>query len=289
MAADKHKNLLLLIEKISHEARDSKFDFSNGIKNKHAVIELAGFLSITFEQAVLFACITELSLQNIVTIELLAKHINCSVLQTISQSHEIEALERKSLVKRKRLKQGQRNNAYGHRAYTVPYSIIECLRKSNKKHMESRMSPDLPNLLEKVDMLAREREIESIPTGHMDNEIAFLIRNNPDHAFLQYLNAKVAKTTNKTIAMVLAYNHFTGLTFVETEIIADQVFENITERLDFRKQVINRNHELVEAGVIFMQQIDYADQKLISLTNEALYILYKDYPELLTGDFQQIG
>ena len=96
-----NQNLLIQIEKISSEAANCKLELKNLPNCQEDIEEIASFFGITNDQAILFSCLVDLSLQRTVTLDGLARHFKCSTLKIINQINEIEILEKQKLYKKK--------------------------------------------------------------------------------------------------------------------------------------------------------------------------------------------
>jgi AAA+ superfamily predicted ATPase len=283
-----NQNLLNQVGEISHAATKCNLDFNKMNQVKDAVLEIADFLTITFEQAILFSCLVELSLQKTVTLETLARHFRCSILKIIVIIHEIDALEKQSLVKKK-LRSVRAKKSYNNIGYSVPHNIIESLRTSDKSYLNPDPKMNFPNLLEQVKVTVKEREDELISTHHLKDEIEFLLQNNREYAFVQYINKNLAKTTNKCVVLALAYYHLTGLILMDIDSIPEAVFDDINDQIEFKRSIASGNSELIRTGVITLQQSDFANERVISLSQQSISILYQEYPELKMQEASNIG
>jgi hypothetical protein len=100
MENSENQNLVCRLEGISAAASKCSLNFQNLSSASRDINEVAGFLGITADQAVFFSCLTDLSFQKTVTIDLLSKHLKCSPLKLVTLMHNIEALEKKGYVHR---------------------------------------------------------------------------------------------------------------------------------------------------------------------------------------------
>ncbi len=287
MDTNRDKNLLSHVEIISSEAANCNLDFS-GIKDKNAVYKVADFLSVTFNQAVLFSCLLEQSFQKMVTFESLSKHMKCSVIKVISLIDEIEALEKKSIIK-KRIKWGRKKRSYKDVGYSVPHHVIESLRKSDYGLLKQERKFNLPNLLEQVKFASEERKDDSISTKQLFDEIDLLICNNREHIFIQYLNQKLSNTLSKCISLLLAYYRLTGYINNNIDDVTESVFDDILDQVEFRRSILNGCNELIRKHIVIVERSEFAVNEDISLSQESLDVLFKQFPELKTEEIQKNG
>lgn len=281
-------NLLLEIEKTSYCAAKSHLDFQNKITDKESVNKIMEFLSISFDQAVIFSCLVELSLQRIVTLENLARHIGCSVLRIIGIISEIDLLVEKSYVKKK-VKASKGKLSYNNIGYTVPHNVIESLRTSDKHLLSVNPKMNFPNLLEQVKILVKEREDDLISTHDLKQEIESLIQHNYNYTFIKYVNRNLSNPTNKCVVLVLAYFHFTGMIYLDVDNTLEEIFDDINDQVKFKRSVACGSNELVERGLVIFQHSQFGNEQSISLSAETINALYIDYPELKMKDTSNIG
>jgi hypothetical protein len=144
-----NQNLLTRLEVISSAATKCDLDFQKLENVSSDIKEVSGFLSITDDQAVFFSCLAELSFQKPVTLETLAKHLNCSALKVITCMNEMEALEKKGYI-RKNFRRRGRKHSYNDMGFSVPHDVIEALRKADPALLIITTKFDLPGFLRQV-------------------------------------------------------------------------------------------------------------------------------------------
>ena len=283
-----NNNLLIQIEKTSFGAIKSNLDFSNRIQDRDSVNQIMDFLSISFDQAVLFSCLVELSLHRIVTLDGLSRHINCSVLRIIGVIPEIDVLVEKSLV-RKKIKTSRGKPTYNNIAYTVPHNVVESLRTSDKSFLSMNPKMNFPNLLEQVKILVKEREDELISTHDLEQEIEYFLQNNSEYTFVKYINQNLAKSTNKCVVLVLAYFHLTGLVYIDVDNTLESIFDDINDQIEFKRSIASGSSELVKKGLVTYQNSQFGNEQFISISTQTINVLYQEYPELKMQDTSNIG
>ncbi len=170
-------SILNHIERISSAAAKCSLDFNKLTAAREDIDRISEFLEITSGQAILFACMAELSLQRTVTLDSLARHLRCSALKIINIIHEIEALERKSYILKCNKAHG-RKSTYSDFGYVVPFNVIESLRTSDKSKLQTSTSFNLPIFLEKVHELIYSRTENSMNTNVLFDQVEFMISNN---------------------------------------------------------------------------------------------------------------
>jgi hypothetical protein len=284
----KNNNLLLEVEKTSYGAIKSHLDFQNKITDKESVNTIMEFLSISFDQAVLFSCLVELSLQRMVTLEILARHINCSVLRIIGKIPDIDALIEKSYVKKK-VKTPRGKPSYNNFSYAVPHNVIESLRISDKSFLSVNPKMNFPNLLEQVKILVKERDDDLISTHDLEQEIESLIRHNYNYTFIKYINRNLCNPTNKCVVLVLAYFHLTGMIYLDVDNTIEEIFDDINDQLEFKRSIACGSNELVEKGLVTYQHSQFGNEQSISISAKTINALYIDYPELKMKETSNIG
>ncbi len=281
-------NLLIQIETISKNASKCNLDFKNMAQKKESVKIVAEFLSITLDQAVLFSCLVELSLQRMVTLDSLARHLKCSVLKIVVILNEFEVLEQKNLIKR-RVKTVKKQPSYNDIAFSVPHNVIESLRTSDKNLLKQVLKYNLPNFLQQVMNITNEREHDLITSKQLMDELNELLISNQHHVFIQYLNKNISRIENKCIALLLAYSRLKGENLIEIDDMIDSIFDDIAENLEVQRSIVSGRNELIKSGIICLESNEFANEKYIALSKQTTSILYQDYPELFVQEIQSEG
>lgn len=186
MESNTNQNLLNQVEKISFEATKCKLDFKKLIEIQDDIKEVSEFLGLTYDQAILFACLVELSLQKTVTLEHLARHLRCSIIKIINLINEIEELERKKYIQ-KCLKSDSKKYSYNDIGYTVPHNVIESLRIADKSKLNSTIRFALPKFLEQITSMIGGRAENSMSTQTLLEQVDFMITINRRHQFVQFV------------------------------------------------------------------------------------------------------
>ena len=86
--------------------------------------------------------------------------------------------------------------------------LYESLRTSDKSKLQTATSFNLPIFLEKVHELIYSRTENSMNTIVLFDQVEFMISNNKDLPFLQFINKNCIQTVNKCIVFALAYFRF---------------------------------------------------------------------------------
>jgi SpoVK/Ycf46/Vps4 family AAA+-type ATPase len=272
-------NLLPQIEKISSSASKCMLDFRKLIDIKEEIDSISSFLQITHDQTVLFSCMLVLSLQRTVTLDHLARHLKCSAIKIINMIDEIEELTRKSYLL-KCNNSGGRKFTYTDFGYVVPFIVVEALRTSAKSRLDMSVRFNLPGFLEKVNELIYSRSDNSMTTKALLDQVEFMISNNKDNAFLKFTEKYVTLPINKCIVYELAYLRFKREYNYCIENITQAIFDDLAEQMEYEQNLAIRRNELFRNDLIRFQESQFMNEKIISLTEKILKILYKDYPEL---------
>jgi ATP-dependent 26S proteasome regulatory subunit len=288
MDSNSNQNLLNQIEKISKEATKCNLNFEQIVEVKDDIEKVSEFLDISHDQTILFACLVELSLQNTVTLTVLAKHFRCSVLKIINLVHEIEVLEHKKYVETC-FKSPSRKHLYNDIGYTVPHNVIESLRTMDKCKLDTKIHFSFPNLLEQITQLIYEREENLISTQILFEQVEFMLSNHRRLPFIQFVNDNVKLTVNKCVVCALAFYRFKREYAYNIEHLADRIFNDFSEQMEYVQDLLAGYNELVKKDIIRLQESDFMDDKVVTLTKRAIEILYKHYSELYVQEESRDG
>jgi len=276
---DKNQNLLNQVEKISYEATKCKLDFEKLNDIQADITKVSEFLEISYVQAILFACLVELSLQKTVTLEYLGRHLRCSILKVINHVHELDVLENKKYIQ-KYSKSQNKKYSYNDIGYSVPHNVIESLRTMDKTKLNKVQLFSLPNFLAQVSVMINEREENTITTLILFQQLDFMIANHQRLAFIQFINDNIKLTVNKCVVFAVAYNRLKRNFAINIETIADSIFDDFSEQMEYVQQLSAGNSELIKKDIIRFQESGFMNEKVMGLTSRTVEVLYKQYPEL---------
>jgi hypothetical protein len=279
MSNIKNKSILNHIERISSAAAKCSLNFDKLTAVSEDIVMISEFLEITTDQAILFACMADLSLQRTVTLDYLARHLRCSALKIINIIHEIESLERKSYILKCNKAHG-RKSTYTDFGYVVPFNVIESLRTSDKSKLQTSTSFNLPIFLEKVHELIYSRTENSMNTNVLFDQVEFMVSNNSGLPFLQFINKNCIHTVNKCIVFALAYFRFKREGDYCIESVTQALFDDLAEQMEFEQNLAVRRNELFKNDIIEFRESQFMNEKTVALTPGTLKVLYKDFPEL---------
>ncbi|MBN2864159.1 MAG: AAA family ATPase [Bacteroidales bacterium] len=282
------KNLLSRIEVISSGAIGCGIDFRNISGAGDAVSEVSEFLGVTYDQTVLFSCLAELSIQRTVSLDALAKHLKCNVLTILNLMSEIEVLEKKGYVQRIMRKRSRRQS-YNDLGFSVPHFVIEAVRKGDASLFQTAVKFDLPGFLKQVTDIVDEREDGLVTTAQVLAETEYLIANNRDLPYVAYIDEAVSSTISKCTLFGLSYIRLKGQFYLGINNLANTLFDDLGEQLDFSQTVSSGNHELIRKNLVRLGTSDFDGDKVLSLTENTMKALYRSYPDLLMPETERTG
>jgi len=284
---DGDNKLLDMMETISTQAEKSKLDFSS-LLEKEEVKTVAEFLSVSQQQAILFAVLLDLGMKKNVTVEALSEYFDCKMLRLISLLGEIEVLENRFLIRRQ-VEENRRRGSYKDISFSVSRHAIEALRKKDKNLLKTREGLSFPKLLDYIKFALRECEDGRITTQQLFREMEDLMAHNRQHAFVQFLVEKLNKQSSKAIALSLALDRLTGKSECDLDYFAENLFDDFHDQLEFRRHIHSGKHELLRQGVVSLTSEAFFNSQVLSLTKAAAKVLYQDYPELMVEDASKEG
>lgn len=278
--------LLDMMETISTQAEKSRLEFA-GLMEKQEVKTVADFLSVSPRQAILFAVLVDLGMRKNVTIEILSDYFDCKMLRLVGLLSEIEELENRFLVRRRG--EDSRRETYKDYSFLVSRHAIEALRKQDKSLLKNREGLSFPKLLDYIKYALREREDCRISTRQLYREMEDLMAHNQQHSFVQYLVQKLNKQSSKAITLSLALDRLTGKSEGDLDYFAENLFDDFHHQLEFKRHMLSGKHELIRSGVASLTAEPFFNSQVLTLTKEAVKVLYQDYPELMVEDASKEG
>jgi hypothetical protein len=288
MENDLNQNLLNSIEVISCAASTCELNFNKLENVRSEIKQIADFLCISEDQAVIFSCLTELSFQKTVTLENLAKHLNCSVLKVIAYMNVMEALEKKGYIQKNFRRRG-RKHSYNDMGFSVPHYVIEAVRTCNASMLLSASVFDLPGFLKQASSVVDERFENTLSTSQAKAEIEFLISMNGHLPFVSFIDLNLTKIISKCTMFALSYVRLKGQYQVSIESFANSLFDDLGDQLEFAQEVASGIHELVTKNFLQVVTSEFDGEKHVTLSPNVAKELYKDYPALMVSESDNSG
>lgn len=270
-------DLLSLIESITWSAEGIRLEFKM-MAEKDAITTLADFLSVTRDQAVLFAVITEMSLQQNVTMDMLARFMNCKMVRMMAILDNLEALEQRLLIKRIG-GADKRREAFSQLAFTVPKHVLEVLRKADNSLLGKKSAINFPALLDQLKQALNDREDDIISVAQFMHECEDLLEQGKNLPYVHYLNGKLNKTSSKIVTLILILSGLTGKTDNPPENFYEVVFSNLRDQVEFNRLISTGQHELLRSGVLVVSGSGHEGRSL-NLGSASQNLLFIDFPEL---------
>ena len=276
------RDLLAAVEHISSVTKDCKLDLQS-ITNAGAELEaISEFLSITEEQSILFSCLTELGFQKAISLDTLAKHFDVSILRLIKFLVDLDALEDKNLIIK--FKTGKsKQHSYNDVMYTIPFRVIEALRKADASCLAFQEKYDLPSFLQKVVDLIDERSEGNIGTETVLKELEGIILFNRELPFVSYIDDSLSHIISKFTAFAVSCWRLKQRFDISIEDYADALFDDFRAHLDFEQQITDGTHELMKKKILKLSSSEFDIEKSFALSETSVKKLYLDYPSLLTS------
>ena len=283
-----NQNLLAKIEAISEAASKCELNFKNLETVSNEIKEIADFMYIDGEEAIIFSCLAELSFQKTVTLENLAKHLNCSTMKAILYMNEMEILEKRGYIQKNYRKRG-RKLSYNDMGFSVPHYVIEALRKADTSMLVATTLFDLPGFLKQVSSAIEERNENTITTSHLQAEIEFLISVNQHIPFVAFIDASLTKTISKCTMFALSFVRLKGQQNVSIDNFSNSLFDDLGEQLEFAQEVSSGIHELITKNFLRVVTSEFDREKQVTLSQKTAKKLYEAYPALLLAESDNSG
>ncbi len=283
-----NQNLLSRLEVISSAASKCDLDFQKLENVSGDIKEVSGFLGITDNQAVFFSCLAELSFQKTVTLENLAKHLNCSVLKVIIYMNELEVLEEKRYIQKNFRRRG-RKHSYNDMGFSVPHYVIEAMRIADAGMLVTATKFDLPGFLKQASSIVDDRSDNILTTAQVQAETESLISVNGHLPYVAFIDKNLTGILSKCAMFALSYKRFKGQFNVSIAGFAISLFDDLGEQLEFTQDVSAGIHELIEQNFLQHVTSEFDGEKCITLSAKSVKMLYDEYPALLNAESGQSG
>jgi len=282
------KNLLDNLDLIANASKGSGLNLEKLSKIHEKICELADFLGISLNQAVILSIIADLSFNRSATIESMAKYLKCSVLKIIRQLDDLRDLEEKRyIVKTSRGRKGK--ESYGDLSFTVPTNVIDAIRTGDISHLNKPHKFDLPKFLKHMNDLLDERSECIFTTRELLDEVEACINANIDLPYVFFIDSTLSFTESKLIAFITSYYRLRGQPFCGVVSLCNELFDDFGDYLNFEQGISEGTHELIKRGILKVTSGNFDGDTAFMLTEKTLKKLYKDYPSLINSGMDEAG
>lgn len=193
-ATSEKMDLLLAIEQIVEQAKDSSLDNDFFKKAAKPIKYVSDKLDLTKEQSVFIALFVDNVTDDQYSLRDMARQLGCSTTKLLRLMNDVDELERRELV--------CRSNSNRRAYYHVPTEVINAFRKNEKYIPEPLSELSCKALFAEFENIFEQRSDEDISYDMAMNKILFLLDNNKHLIFVQKVKSLGLNDYN-TVLLVL--------------------------------------------------------------------------------------
>ena len=183
----KERSLISQIEQIAKMAKNSKMKINYNLEDEFALWALNDFLGCETIQSIIFSIIFQLSFKkDDVTLNEIAKYINCSPIRMIDNYQDIDQLKKLKLILTR-----NSNSYFGginYQEYFIPSRVTEAIGTMDKNHLQETEKMELIPLLDKVYQKINERDQGNLTRNELILEVYCLLEYNWELKFIKKLD-----------------------------------------------------------------------------------------------------
>jgi AAA+ superfamily predicted ATPase len=264
------------IQVIAEEARASQLSQDFQEKVSVQAKRVAKFFSCSDFQAILFSIVFNLNFRSSVDISDLAQFIDCSMIGVSTQLNDIEILVQKGILhcnksnsKRPR-RQSTNLNQF---EYSVNREVFESIIRNDAKYEQNiKTINDVFDFLRSCSMVFKD---DSLEEEDLEDEIHAIINESHHLSFIQELSKLTLPQDSMTLYFAFCVLFTAGEDLIDLPEVVEKIFD-YKDRLKIRREFLNNQHPLQKHGLIQLQGTDFKSDRLVSLTDRSLEMLFKD-------------
>ncbi len=202
----------------------------------------------------------------------LSKHLECSPLQLLCFSNEIQSLINRGILVRKR--SSENYPAFSKDQFTVNKFATEAiiLNLPLPELKKIRFETDL-ELIECCFNLAKKRTDELITTSELQDEFLNLLEENNHLNIVRKINTLGLSTVDRFVMYYMIWKTISGEEEVNLSDVAECVYNNPIERIHYIVSCISKKNPLVTKHLIEVESPEYMNYTTIKFTNQVLDML----------------
>lgn len=269
------QNLIKEIEEIAITVRHSSLCLAEDERNSDCVIALADFLGCTNQQAIIFATIFYLTIEErIVDLTAMASFLNCSPLTLMSHLEDLEILKRKQLIWVKRSRRGR--SFFNDSEYYIPSKVCVALGSMDKSLLENEVKFNLVTLLEQIYRLIDEREDGNLTYFELVDEVIHHLNCNADLKFIQNLSRFDLERAELLFYLYACREAINGDNEIDLGRACNKIYEDASLRFEVKKELIKGNSGLIKHDLVSLQDGRFKSDRDVMLTDKSLELLMEE-------------
>jgi len=275
-----HKNTKLQVL----EYMDRVFSLSEGCKLLPAVFEKAGkelgllseYFKVSNEQAFFIALVFSLQYkQNQVDLAGLTEHCACSPLKILAYSDELEALETKGMLVKRKNKQCQSvGHAADNHVYFINQNIIKALMHNQPVPLLKKgVFGDALEVLEHIHVLVKQREDGELSGQELSEHLPEIVKDNLRFPLVKQVAGLGLPVADLFIYLQMIWGALSGMESLDLDEKVGLIIESPAKQIRYIQQILSGENTLIKQRLAELEEAVFFNETSLVLTDHSKEIL----------------
>ncbi len=271
--------ILKVIERTFDKLKESKLSDQN--KNRiitklaSDVERVAHFFQCTKDEALFFTVIFGLKVvTSSVYYHDIIQYLDCNPFFIVSHENIFKSLQKKRLI--------MKDDNWGKTSSSINVTREAYNAVANNKpfHCAASAYENMYSLLQKVDDLIIERRRDVISTAELFEEVQYMVYTETNILLTRNLRQLNINIREATLLLYLSYQFANGDEYVEVNEMLSMVFDAMGDKINMKKELINKEAEIVKKGLIEFENDYFLMGRSVKLTDKAIDQLFENETEI---------
>lgn len=267
------KSLYQSISNIYEQSKNSGHSADMFEKIDAGLTELAEYFNVTKSQAFLLAHIFVVNCKNeYFDIGLFGEHLNCNPVKLMNYFDDLSQLTRKGILKKKRAKQGA-IQIMSQRFTIHDFVINAVIRGKPVPQIKNRTFNSLPDVLEELYFIGKNREREVLTTSMLFEEMNEIIENNLHFPLMKEVKRMELDDEDAYLLFCVCWKMLAGYESFDINDIADIIFDRSILKVNFVRKILVGENVLIKNELIEAEESQYLNDANIRLSKKGVELL----------------
>jgi hypothetical protein len=276
-AWSENQNILTEIEKIALDAKGSGFSEEFLYQVCCEAESVAAMIDCNEIQAVLFSLVFNLNFtNNSVDIDCLSKYLDCTPIMVARYINDLEGLCKMKILRYENSpsrQRRQRENSLDRVAYYVNRKVLDALLNNQIYVPESDEASDNYDLMSKIIGSMNDRDKGQLTWEEMAEEVRAILDENYRLPFVMELNRFNLQINELLILFWVCDEFLDGREASDFSDVIKSIFPDFRTQLEIRKEFLDGSNDLIQKGLVTLEDGYFRSDRNIILTERTLDIL----------------
>lgn len=282
--------LLESIGKVYELSKDCKLDSAFFEKVDAELKYLSNYFKVSRNQSLIIAVVFAYNYKDEkVGLKDLIGHFNCNPIKILEFSDDFFALCSKGILKKEK-SSNKIKLSLSKDQFTINEKITEAILK-NKPLPAIKIEgfKNVIELLEKFHKLGEQRDSEELSTRELFAQTKELISSHLHFPLIKKINDYQFSIEDTYVFVYLIWKTLTGNKTSGLERVAEGIFDNISDRVNYVQKIMSNENELINKNYIETEESDFFDDTEIKLSESSAKILHESGLKLFINKKKKEG